>query len=60
MVRRVYVEEGCDISKELYLGIVLDRERDLPVVMASIEGGVEIEEVAIKEPEKIFFELINF
>ena len=53
MVRKVYVEEGCDIAKELYLGIVLDRERDLPVVMASIEGGMEIEEIAIKEPEKI-------
>ena len=53
MVRKVYVVEGCDIAKELYLGIVLDRERDLPVVMASIEGGVEIEEIAIKEPEKI-------
>ena len=53
MVRKVYVEEGCDIAKELYLGIVLDRERDLPVMMASIEGGVEIEEIAIKEPEKI-------
>ena len=53
MVRKVYVEEGCDISKELHLGIVLDRERDLPVVMASTEGGVEIEEIAIKEPEKI-------
>ena len=53
MVRKVFVEEGCDIAKELYLGIVLDRERDLPVVMASIEGGVEIEEIAIKEPEKI-------
>ncbi len=53
MVRKVYVEEGCDISKELYLGIVLDREKDLPVVMASTEGGVEIEEIAIKEPEKI-------
>ena len=53
MVRKVYVEEGCDIAKELYLGIVLDRERELPVVMASIEGGVEIEEIAIKEPEKI-------
>ena len=53
MVRKVYVEEGCDIAKELYIGIVLDRERDLPVVMASIEGGVEIEEIAIKEPEKI-------
>ena len=53
MVRKVYVEEGCDIAKELYIGIVLDRERDLPVVMASIEGGIEIEEIAIKEPEKI-------
>ena len=53
MVRKVYVEEGCEIAKELYLGIVLDRERDLPVVMASIEGGIEIEEIAIKEPEKI-------
>tara|TARA_B100000683_G_scaffold270877_1_gene310697 strand:- start:170 stop:1336 length:1167 start_codon:yes stop_codon:yes gene_type:complete len=53
IVRKVYVEEGCDIAKELYLGIVLDRERDLPVVMASVEGGVEIEEIAIKEPEKI-------
>ena len=53
MVRKVYVEEGCDIANELYLGIVLDRERDLPVVMASIEGGIEIEEIAIKEPEKI-------
>ncbi|MEC7687199.1 MAG: ADP-forming succinate--CoA ligase subunit beta [Candidatus Thermoplasmatota archaeon] len=52
-VRRVYVEEGCNISKELYLGIVLDREKELPVMMASIEGGVEIEEVAHKSPEKI-------
>ena len=53
MVRKVYVEEGCDIANELYLGIVLDRERDLPVVMASIEGGVDIEEIAIKDPDKI-------
>ena len=52
-VRKIYVEEGCNISRELYLGIVLDRERDLPVIMASIEGGVEIEEVASKNPEKI-------
>tara|TARA_B100000214_G_C23954680_1_gene622200 strand:+ start:531 stop:1700 length:1170 start_codon:yes stop_codon:yes gene_type:complete len=52
-VRKVYVEEGCNISKELYLGIVLDREKELPVMMASIEGGVEIEEVAHKNPEKI-------
>ena len=52
-VRNIYVEEGCNISKELYLGIVLDREKDLPVIMASTEGGVEIEEVASKNPEKI-------
>ncbi len=52
-VRKVYVEEGCDISRELYLGIVLDREKELPVIMASTEGGVEIEEVAHKNPEKI-------
>jgi succinyl-CoA synthetase beta subunit len=52
-VRKIYVEEGCNISRELYLGIVLDRERDLPVIMASTEGGVEIEEVASKNPEKI-------
>lgn len=52
-VRKVYVEEGCSISKELYLGIVLDREKELPVFMASTEGGVDIEEVAHKTPEKI-------
>ena len=52
-VKRIYVEEGCNISKELYLGIVLDREKELPVIMASIEGGVEIEDVASKNPEKI-------
>ena len=52
-VRKIYVEEGCNISKELYLGIVLDREKELPVIMASTEGGVEIEEVAHKNPEKI-------
>ena len=52
-VKRIYVEEGCNISKELYLGIVLDREKELPVIMASTEGGVEIEEVASKNPGKI-------
>ncbi|SVC02131.1 uncharacterized protein METZ01_LOCUS254985, partial [marine metagenome] len=49
----IYIEEGCNISKELYLGIVLDREKELPVIMASTEGGVEIEEVASKNPGKI-------
>ena len=52
-IRTIYIEEGCNISKELYLGIVLDREKELPVIMASTEGGVEIEEVASKNPEKI-------
>jgi len=52
-VNKVYVEEGCNIAKEFYLGIVLDREKELPVIMASTEGGIEIEEVASKNPEKI-------
>ena len=52
-VRKVYVEEGCNIAKELYLGIVLDRDKQLPVVMASVEGGIDIEEVAVKSPDKI-------
>lgn len=55
-VRRVFVEAGCQIERELYLGIVLDRARSLPVVMASAEGGVEIEKVAAETPEKIFKE----
>jgi len=58
-VRTIYVEEGCNISKELYLGIVLDREKNLPVIMASTEGGVEIEEVAGKNPEKILKVHVN-
>jgi succinyl-CoA synthetase beta subunit len=52
-VKRVYVEEGCDIARELYLGITLDRALGRNVVMGSSEGGVEIEEVAAKHPEKI-------
>jgi succinyl-CoA synthetase beta subunit len=52
-VRKVYVEEGCDIARELYLGITLDRATGRNTVMASSEGGVEIEEVAAKHPEKI-------
>lgn len=53
-VRQVLVEAGCDIARELYLGIVLDRAESKPVLMVSSEGGVEIEEVAAKTPEKIF------
>jgi len=52
-VNKVYIEEGCNIAKEFYLSIVLDREKELPVIMASKEGGIEIEEVASRDPEKI-------
>jgi succinyl-CoA synthetase beta subunit len=52
-VRKVYIEEGCDIARELYLGLTLDRALGRNVLMASSEGGVEIEEVAAKHPEKI-------
>jgi len=53
VVKRVLVEEGLQIARELYLGIVLDRSTQKPVVMASQEGGVEIEKVAHDTPEKI-------
>lgn len=49
----VLVEQGCQIDKELYLGMVVDRDTNRVCVMASTEGGVEIEEVAAKEPHKI-------
>ncbi len=52
-VRRIYIEEGCDIARELYLAMLIDRARGRVTVMASTEGGVEIEEVAAKTPEKI-------
>ena len=52
-VKRLYIEEGCDISRELYLGILLDRETSRLTMMASTEGGMEIEEVAAATPEKI-------
>jgi succinyl-CoA synthetase beta subunit len=53
VVRKLLVEEGLDIRKELYLGIVLDRSSSLPTVLCSSEGGVEIETVAEETPEKI-------
>jgi succinyl-CoA synthetase beta subunit len=52
-VKRVYVEAGCDIARELYLGMLVDRGSSRVVVMASTEGGMEIEAVAAKTPEKI-------
>jgi succinyl-CoA synthetase beta subunit len=53
LVRRLWIEAGSAIEKEYYLGIALDRERQLPVMMASSEGGMDIEEVAAHAPEKI-------
>jgi len=58
-VHKVYVEEGCDIARELYLGMVLDRAVGRLTMMASTEGGVEIEEVAAKTPEKILKEIVD-
>src|SRR3990172_8343483 len=52
-VHRVLVEQGCDIARELYLGVAIDRATEKIVVMACAEGGVEIEEIAAKTPEKI-------
>lgn len=52
-VSRVLVQEAADIAREVYLGMVIDRAIGLPVLMASAEGGVDIEEVAAKSPEKI-------
>ena len=52
-VKRLYIEEGCDIARELYLGMLLDRETARLTMMASTEGGMEIEEVAVATPEKI-------
>jgi succinyl-CoA synthetase beta subunit len=59
VVRRLLVEQGCAIARELYLGIVVDRASGRVTVMASTEGGVEIEEVAAKTPEKILREAID-
>ena len=59
IVRRVYVEEGCMIARELYLSLLVDRKRGCIVVMGSQEGGVDIEEVASKSPEKIITQAID-
>mgnify|MGYP001374562620 FL=1 len=59
LVKKVLVEEASDIDKEFYLGMVIDRSREEIVIMASREGGVEIEEVARTSPEKILKEYID-
>jgi len=58
-VKKVLVEEGCQIERELYLGVVVDRTTQRVAIMASSEGGVEIEEVAERSPEKILMEFID-
>ncbi|ARD49281.1 succinate--CoA ligase subunit beta [Sporosarcina sp. P37] len=58
-IKRLLVEEGIDIDQEFYIGLVVDRATDRVTLMGSAEGGVEIEEVAEKNPEKIFYEVID-
>lgn len=58
-VKRLLIERGCDIKKEYYVGVVVDRATNRVVMMASEEGGTEIEEVAAHTPEKIFKEVID-
>ena len=56
LVRRVLVEQGCRVERELYLGIVVDRAAAMPVLMASAQGGMDIEQVAARSPELIYRE----
>ena len=58
-VRRLLIEEGADIKQELYVGMVVDRQTQRVVLMASSEGGMDIEEVAAKTPEKIYKVVID-
>src|SRR5215468_2493650 len=59
LVKRLLIEQAVDIARELYLGIVVDRGAGRVVVMASSEGGMDIEEVAAKTPEKILKEIVD-
>jgi succinyl-CoA synthetase beta subunit len=59
LVRKVYVEAGSEIERELYLGLTLDRASECFAVIASTDGGMDIEEVAAKTPERIHTELID-
>jgi succinyl-CoA synthetase beta subunit len=58
-VQRLLIEQGIDIARELYVGMVVDRQSGRVVMMASTEGGMEIEEVAAKHPEKILKEAVD-
>src|SRR5579859_5275045 len=59
VVRRVYVEEASQVARELYLGMVVDRKAESVAVIASTEGGMEIEEVAAKTPDRILTEPVD-
>ncbi len=59
VVKRVLVEAGCDIASELYVGMVVDRKLGVPVLMASAQGGMEIEEVAERDPDAILKEAVD-
>ncbi len=58
-VKRVYIEDGCAIAKEFYLSILIDRDSGCPAIIASTEGGMDIEEVAAETPEKILTVIID-
>ncbi len=59
IVKRVLIESGCNIADEFYVSFLVDRATDKVTLMASAEGGMDIEEVAAKTPEKIFFEAVD-
>jgi len=59
VVRKVLVEEALDLDRELYLGVTLDRSRALPMVIASKSGGMEIEEVATRDPSAVLREAVD-
>jgi len=59
MVHKVLVEEGVNIGREMYLGMTIDRRKECPVLIASREGGMEIEELARTSPEKIIEEWVD-
>ncbi len=58
-VKKLLIEEGVDIARELYIGMTVDRQSSLVALMASSEGGMEIEKVAAEKPEAIFKELVD-
>ena len=59
IVKRVLIEKGCNIADEFYVSFLVDRATDRVTLMASAEGGMDIEEVAAQTPEKIFFEVVD-